>query len=65
MHPTLGKVTLNIIFLLAFLDILALLLINPAEAEFYVAILGLVTLFVFFLLIAFDVKRQAKKVSLR
>ena len=65
MHPTLGRVTLNIIFLLAVLDIFALLLLNPAEAEFYVAILGLAILFVFFLLILFEAKHQAKKVSLR
>lgn len=61
MHPTLGRVVLNVIFLLAFLDIIALLLLNPAEAEFYVAIFGLAILFGSFLVLAFEIKREARK----
>ena len=65
MHPTLGRVALNIIFLLALLDIFALLLLNPGDAEFYVAILGLAILFGSFLLVTFEAKREAKKASLK
>ena len=65
MHPTLGRFALNMIFIFAFLDIFALFFLRPDEAEFYVAIMGLVVLAAFLAFIIFDIRREAKEGPLR
>ena len=59
MHPNVGRAIINLILLLIILDLFSLLLLKPKEAAFYIAILGLSILLVFFIVIIYDIRREA------
>ncbi|RLB80296.1 MAG: hypothetical protein DRH17_12325 [Deltaproteobacteria bacterium] len=60
MHPHLGRILTNIIITLLILNSLALLILKPGEASYYIAVINLGMLFIFLFFVFFEVRREAK-----
>jgi len=54
-----GRFLINTIIMLAVLDLIALLVLTPNDAEFTVAVLGLIVLGAFSMLTVYEIRREA------